>query len=80
MAHEELLKKISEQSQTLNKGDGQGYKLVGLGAALHAVVEIHTPREHEVVSYVFCQGCTLDPDLAPPYPCETIQAIEKELK
>ena len=47
--------------------------------ALSAVVELHKPYEHEVVSYVFCKGCTIDPDLAPPYPCETIQAIEKEL-
>jgi hypothetical protein len=47
--------------------------------ALRAVVELHKPYEHEVVSYVFCHGCTIDLDLAPPYPCETIQAIEKEL-
>ena len=47
--------------------------------ALRAVVALHKPYQHEVVSYVFCMGCTIDLDLAPPYPCETIQAIEKEL-
>ena len=47
--------------------------------AIDAVFELHKPYQHEVVSYVFCKGCTIDLDLAPPYPCETIQAIEKEL-
>jgi Pyruvate/2-oxoacid:ferredoxin oxidoreductase delta subunit len=48
--------------------------------ALLAVLELHKPYQHEVVGYVFCKGCTIDLDLAPPYPCETIQAIEKELE
>ena len=67
MTHEELLTKISIVGDT------------SLDAALRAVVELHEPYEHEIVSYVFCKGCTIDLDLAPPYPCETIQAIEKEL-
>ena len=50
-----------------------------LDEALRAVVELHQPGEHEIVDYVFCKGCTIDPNLAPPYPCLTIQTIEKEL-
>ena len=68
MTHDELLKKSNNPSL----GDAV--------RALRAVVELHKPYEHEVVSYVFCVGCTIDLDLAPPYPCETIQAIEKELE
>jgi hypothetical protein len=67
MTHDELLKKLNNPSL----GDAV--------RALSAVVELHKPYEHEVVSYIFCMGCTIDLDLAPPYPCETIQAIEKEL-
>jgi hypothetical protein len=69
MTHDELLEKVSN------------YKDAGLGSlvALRSVVALHKPYQHEAVSYVFCVGCTLDLDLAPPYPCETIQAIEKEL-
>ena len=69
MTHDELLEKVSN------------YKDAGLGSlvALRAVVKLHKPYQHEIVSYVFCKGCTIDLDLAPPYPCETIQAIEKEL-
>jgi hypothetical protein len=68
VTHDELLKKSNNPSL----GDAV--------RALRAVVELHKPYEHEVVSYVFCVGCTIDLDLAPPYPCETIQAIEKELE
>jgi hypothetical protein len=72
MTHDELLARIGGYDEF-----GADYELV---KALRAVVELHKPYEHEVVSYVFCKGCAIDPDLAPPYPCETIQAIEKELK
>ena len=67
MTHDELLRRITIVGDT------------SIEEALCAVVELHQPYEHEVVSYVFCKGCTIDLDLAPPYPCETIQAIEKEL-
>jgi hypothetical protein len=70
MTHDELLAEINIASIG---------EYASLAVALLAVVEIHKPYEHEVVSYVFCQGCTIDLDLAPPYPCETIEAIEKEL-
>jgi len=74
MTHDELSIEVSRRLQVaLYNGD------IPAIHALKAVVELHKPYEHEVVSYVFCQGCTIDLDLAPPYPCETIQAIEKEL-
>jgi hypothetical protein len=67
VTHNELLDKINILGHTSS------------WAALRAVVELHKPYEHEIVGYVFCKGCTLDLDLAPPYPCPTIEAIEKEL-
>ena len=70
MTHDELLAEISLASRG---------EYASLAVALIAAVELHKPYQHEMVSYVFCMGCTIDLDLAPPYPCETIQAIEKEL-
>ena len=72
MTHDELLDLVQKTYDV-----DRSYELF---KALRAVVELHKPYQHEVVSYVFCKGCTIDLDLAPPYPCETIQAIEKELK
>jgi hypothetical protein len=74
MTHDELLEKIDGLTYMLLEDEiPSEYK------ALRAVVALHKPYQHEVVSYVFCVGCTIDLDLAPPYPCETIQVIEKEL-
>ena len=70
MTHDELISLLT----TMTNDDS-----IFMKDALRAVVELHKPYQHEVVSYVFCHGCTIDLDLAPPYPCETIQAIEKEL-
>jgi len=70
MTHDELISLLT----TMTNHDA-----IFMKDALRAVVELHKPYQHEVVSYVFCHGCTIDLDLAPPYPCETIQAIEKEL-
>jgi hypothetical protein len=74
MTHDELSIEVNRRLQVaLYNGD------IPAIHALKAVVALHQPYQHEVVSYVFCKGCTIDLDLAPPYPCETIQAIEKEL-
>jgi Pyruvate/2-oxoacid:ferredoxin oxidoreductase delta subunit len=72
MTHDEL-------RDYIDKFDAAGMVNEPAVNALRSVVELHKPYEHEVVSYVFCMGCTIDLDLAPPYPCETIEAIEKEL-
>ena len=71
MTHDELLALI----EPMTNNDA-----IFMKDALRAVVKLHKPYQHEVVSYVFCMGCTIDLDLAPPYPCETIQIIEKELQ
>ena len=54
--------------------------------ALRAVVELHKPVEltppWEYVKYMACDACeswTTDGAYYLPYPCPTIQAIEKEL-
>jgi hypothetical protein len=77
MTHDELLAKLNRTTGYISERMVWGNQW---HAALLAVVELHVPYQHEVVSYVFCRGCTIDLDLAPPYPCETIQAIEKELQ
>lgn len=80
MTHDELIAKID--SVFYEEEGGMQLDLAGFNnqyRAIRAVVELHKPYEHEVVGYVFCKGCTIDLDLAPPYPCETIQTIEKEL-
>jgi len=74
MTHDELLELTKSPTYMNSRTLEHPY------IALRAVVELHKPYQHEVVSYVFCKGCTIDLDLAPPYPCETIQAIEKELQ
>ena len=73
MTHDELLAKIDKESVTFSD-------ITSMQSALRAVVELHKPGEHELVNYVFCKGCTNEAYLAQPYPCPTIQAIEKELK
>ena len=71
MTHEELLAEIDF------------FPLHGLSAwmqpALRAVVELHIPIDksrHEGKIDLRCRECT---DGFEPYPCPTIQAIEKEL-
>jgi hypothetical protein len=55
--------------------------------ALRAVVELHKPYDsqdtpHEV-AMGWCKGCSIEYSIneyaSQPYPCPTIQAIEKEL-
>jgi len=83
MTHDELLAMIDfnavEGSFDIPVNSDRFNMLANNSRALRSVVELHKPYQHEVVSYVFCKGCTIDLDLAPPYPCETIEIIEKEL-
>jgi hypothetical protein len=69
MTHEELLASI----------DDQEFAYDTLANALRAVVELHKPRQFELMSGDWCSGCTLDDD-SERYPCRTIQVIEKELQ
>ena len=67
MTHDELLEKIPT--------DFRAFKLQD---ALRAVVELHKPTPFTTP---YCSGCYEVDDLYQvPYPCPTIQAIEKELK
>ena len=70
MTHEELLKTLS--------GEEPIYVRDILYSALRAVVELHKPQPTTIPSDPKCRACSgLD---WCDYPCETIQAIEKELK
>jgi hypothetical protein len=64
MTHDELLAEIDSYAYN--------YKPK---SALRAVVELHKPVIHKGYEQtgLFCNNCDFD------YPCETIQAIEKEL-
>ena len=70
MTHDELLEKIAH------------WNWIEPGAinALRAVVELHKPKNFIVKKdEVIEQWCTADNSYLVPYPCPTIQAIEKEL-
>jgi hypothetical protein len=72
MTHDELLAKITPTDWR----DGIPQR----DAALLAVVELHKPSEIDFPDEdYFCEGCSNN-KYAIEYPCDTIQAIEKELK
>ena len=81
MTHEELLAKI-------NKNALISARLFGWvvnekeSNALRTVVELHKPEliESGKESIFICSTCNPEWFWENPYPCETIQAIEKELK
>lgn len=75
MTHDELLNRIAQKGLEPH-GNVMPTHLV---LALHAVVELHKPRKSGTgVEYLYCSGCQ-EPYIYGRYPCETIQAIEKEL-
>jgi len=76
MTHDELLDEITAyERRTCNSAqdDSTCVSLHPLANSLRAVVELHKP-EHSHNGYN-CTYCFIDAS----YPCETIQAIEKEL-
>ena len=90
MTHDELLTKIEKQTVHIaNKikpvADSCEKEIGEFANALRAVVELHKPMltkymEPDVDRYE-CQVCREEPYYSrnEPYPCPTIQAIEKEL-
>ena len=85
MTHDELLDKIYWHWKNAN--DAEFYGLSGYRKALRAVVELHKPKETTppwaYEKYLACSACeiyTNDGAYFVEYPCETIEAIEKELK
>ena len=74
MSHDELLADINEAIQY--EEDKQVWK------ALRAVMELHRPEliESGKESIFVCSTCNPEWFWENPYPCPTIQAIEKELE
>ena len=81
MTHDELLARIDEDEKFLEQYFGAKFKGQ---SALRAVVELHSyfGRVQEDLSVkVYCIECSEDDrSISIPYPCPTIQAIEKELE
>ena len=76
MTHDELLKLIAANEEFY----GDGTNRTPSWTALRAVVELHTPVIWQGIEMV-CDGCgmNIEQNYNSEYPCETIQAIEKEL-
>lgn len=70
MTHDELLEVLEHTAQ-----DGMADEPVL--KALRAVVELHKPDEYYPE---FCGVCWWEEHERETYPCQTIQAIEKELQ
>ena len=81
-SHQKLLAKIDEELST-NYADECGNFPIGL-KALRAIVELHTPTKEgeckECRAVTDCSECYGIEFVEAPYPCPTIQAIEKELQ
>ena len=71
MNHDELLAEIKSLNDSCSVSSR-------LGNALKAVVELHKPDSTEGCNA--CEQWTNEGAYQLPYPCPTIQAIEKELK
>lgn len=67
MAHDELLNRIKE-GQWVDRQE-----MMLRSNALRAIVELHKPFLYPEDDYIYCEEDNQ------PYPCGTIQAIEKEL-
>ena len=74
MTHDELIAYIDDSTDGL-KHEHLFEKLLANTNALRAVVELHFPFDG------YCQRCTVNNwgELRQTYPCDEIQAIEKEL-
>jgi hypothetical protein len=75
MTHDELLIEINRRLDVaLYNGDAQSIH------ALRAIVELHKPCEPvSDDQFVTCETCNYEYHREYPWPCKTIQAIEKEL-
>ena len=83
MTHDELLIRL----MVLDADESEQTRLSKTTQALRAVVELHKPKETTppwvYEKYLACSACeiyTNDGAYFVEYPCETIEAIEKELK
>ena len=72
MTHDELLQKVSPDLQRASEYPSWD--------ALQAVVKLHKPFLFEDAPDVYYLACVCQtPVVGEKYPCETIEAIEKEL-
>ena len=77
MTHDELLELVN----SIETSDMCiGFKGDSVKSALFTVIELHKPIKDEWfnVGEIICEECTRD-EYTQKYPCQTIQAIEKEL-
>jgi hypothetical protein len=76
MTYEQLVAKIGKPA-----AEGYEYCDIVFNNAIYAVVQLHKAVELEPDGnpIVFCQNCFDDAGYQEPYPCSTIEAIEKEL-
>ena len=76
MTHDELLIEINRRLDVAYyNGDPQSMQ------ALRAVVELHKPVQSYMFDEKVCSHCSSEEDRSEIlYPCQTIQAIEKELE
>ena len=82
MTHDELLAKIKREEDFLKTQcfDGNLIGTFTVTETLRAVVELHKPCEPVSDDrFVTCETCNYEYNRGYPWPCETIQAIEKEL-
>jgi hypothetical protein len=82
MIHDELIAILDDLDVALDNGFGKASTFIACTKAVRKVIELHKPfqfengpDEYKPVCFNCQHGIVGD-----TYPCETIQAIEKELK
>ena len=73
MTHDELLSELN--SYQCGSAFAEMFK-----SAVRAVVELHKPLDSLWYKQIICESCQEGNDYPITYPCETIQAIRKELR
>jgi hypothetical protein len=76
MTHDKLLVKL----MVMNADESEQARLSKTTQALRVIVELHKPFDFELAPDVYklvCTNCQMG--VVEQYPCQTIQAIEKEL-
>ena len=81
MTHDELLAEIDQWLTHSEIAKGQPNKAINVLKALRAVVELHKPEYGDFPDEdITCDHCgRLNSAEMVPYPCKTIQAIERKL-
>jgi hypothetical protein len=83
MTHDELQQRVNDLYTNVNEENPTRAEESKAHYAIRAVVELHKPWTMENGDGEESLGCSCIPELPAflnPYPCKTIQAIEKELQ